>query len=157
MGAVVWGSLRRGHIQALEVTSMHMGQQGEVDGETPVLVMGSGGTWEWTIPPGGHLMALLPWSHPHILTPNQGCPQEMHEEVGAPRPRLVEPWRWPNVLQANRPPQIQGLLYHYTNDMVIAKSNAPHGKDPPILWHALRPITSQTQEQKCLISLDKWA
>lgn len=53
MGAVVWGSLRRGDIQALEVSSIHVGQQGKVEGGTPVLLMGSGGTWGWSHPPGG--------------------------------------------------------------------------------------------------------
>lgn len=42
------GCLQRGHIQAPEVTSVHADQQGEVDGETPVMVMGSGGTWRWS-------------------------------------------------------------------------------------------------------------
>lgn len=50
-GAVVWGCLHRGHIQALEVTSSHMGQQEELKEGTPVLLMGSGRTWGWSIPP----------------------------------------------------------------------------------------------------------
>lgn len=50
MGAAVWGSRHRGRTQAPEVTSIQMGQQEEEKGGTPVLVMGSGGTWGWPIP-----------------------------------------------------------------------------------------------------------
>lgn len=79
----------------------------------------------------------------------------MHEEKGASRPRLVEPWRQLNLLQAKRPPQMHGLFY--LSGRLIARSNAPHGKDPPTLWHAVRPIASQNREQKCFISLGEGA
>ena len=44
----------------------------------------------------------------------------------------------------------------YISERMIASSNAPHGKDLPTFWHAVQPIISQNQEQKCFISPGKW-
>lgn len=92
-----------------------------------MLVMGSGGTWGWSIPlgqtPDG--FATTESSSPQTKDTSKKCTRK----GGASRPQLVEPWRQLNLLQAKRPPQIQGLLY--TGERMIARSNALHGKDPP--------------------------